>query len=140
MANNLYNKQVSPKGYKRGGPVKQNKKSASPETMKSKELKTYNKMRDLFEKQNKSEQRKKDMEKDKQKLYEQKYGVAVKNGGLIKKRTQKAVGGIAVKLGKEGLKYLKNNPDKVKKIMDSPLPKKTKNLLSKMKKTFEKKK
>jgi hypothetical protein len=86
MANNLYNKQVSPKGYKRGGPVKQNKKSASPETMKSKELKTYNKMRDLFEKQNKSEQRKKDMEKDKQKLYEQKYGVAVKNGGLIKKR------------------------------------------------------
>jgi hypothetical protein len=79
MANRLYNKQVTPKGYKRGGTIPM-------------------------------------------------------------KRTQKAVGGIAAKLGKEGLKYLKNNPDKVKKIMDSPLPKKTKNLLSKMKKTFEKKK
>jgi hypothetical protein len=62
------------------------------------------------------------------------------NMGLTKgnpmKRTQKAFGGIAVKLGKEGLKYLKNNPDKVKKIMNSPLSKKTKDLLSKMKKNF----
>jgi hypothetical protein len=62
------------------------------------------------------------------------------NMGLTKgnpmKRTQKAFGGIAVKLGKEGLKYLKNNPDKVKKIMNSPLSKKTKDLLSKMKRNF----
>jgi hypothetical protein len=65
------------------------------------------------------------------------------NMGLTKgnpmKRTQKAFGGIAVKLGKEGLKYLKNNPDKVKKIMNSPLSKKTKDLLSKMKKILEEK-
>ncbi len=37
-------------------------------------------------------------------------------------------------------KYLKNNPDKVKKIMQSDLPKKTKDLLSKMKQAYTKKK
>ena len=54
-------------------------------------------------------------------------------------RENKFFGG-AVRLGSAGLKYLKNNPDKVKKIMDSDLPKKTKDLLSKLKKTSSKKK
>ena len=54
-------------------------------------------------------------------------------------RTNKFFGG-AVRLGSAGLKYLKNNPDKVKKIMDSDLPKKTKDLLSKLKKTSSKNK
>jgi len=48
-----------------------------------------------------------------------------------------AVGGILVKLGKAGTKYLKNNPDKVKKIMESPLPKKTKDLSKKFIEMFK---
>jgi len=115
MANNLYNKQVSPKGYKAGGTVSMtsSQKQKAMETLKKYKGKTPNPV--------------------------QKPNMGPTKGSPMK-RTQKAVGGIAVKLGKEGLKYLKNNPDKVKKIMDSPLPKKTKDLLSKMKKTFEKKK
>ena len=56
------------------------------------------------------------------------------------RRMGKAAGGLIAKIGKEGIKYLKNNPDKVKKIMDSDLPKKTKDLLSKLKKTSSKNK
>jgi len=72
--------------FRKGGRVKHGKKSATSEAIKSKELKSYNEMRDHFEKQKKSEQRKKDMEKDKQKIYEKKYGIAVKKGGIIRKR------------------------------------------------------
>ena len=54
-------------------------------------------------------------------------------------RTKKGIGG-AVRIGSAVSKYLKNNPDKVKKIMQSDLPKKTKDLLSKMKKAYTKKK
>jgi len=59
--------------------------------------------------------------------------------GTPMSRTKKGIGG-AVRIGSAVSKYLKNNPDKVKKIMDSDLPKKTKDLLSKMKKSFSKKK
>jgi len=54
-------------------------------------------------------------------------------------RTKKGIGG-AVRIGLAVSKYLKNNPDKVKKIMQSDLPKKTKDLLSKMKSAYGKKK
>jgi len=115
MANNLYNTQVTPKGYKEGGTI------SMTSSQKQKAIETLKKY------------------KGETKKPVQKPNMGPTKGNPMK-RTQKAAGGIAVKLGKEGLKYLKNNPDKVKKIMDSPLPKKTKDLLSKMKKTFEKKK
>ena len=66
--------------FKRGGRVKHNKQPATSQAIKSKEFQTYNEMRDHFEKQKKSEQRKKDMEKDKQKLYEKKY-ICFSSGG-----------------------------------------------------------
>ena len=56
------------------------------------------------------------------------------------RRMGKAAGGLIAKIGKEGIKYLKNNPDKVKKIMDSPLPKKTKEIGEKFMKAFRTKK
>ena len=59
--------------------------------------------------------------------------------GTPMSRTKKGIGG-AVRIGLAVSKYLKNNPDKVKKIMDSDLPKKTKDLLGKMKQAYEKKK
>jgi len=59
--------------------------------------------------------------------------------GIPMSRTKKGIGG-AVRIGSAVSKYLKNNPDKVKKIMQSDLPKKTKDLLSKMKQAYTKKK
>ena len=59
------------------------------------------------------------------------------NKQVTQSRKPLAVGGILVKLGKAGTKYLKNNPDKVKKIMESPLPKKTKDLSKKFTEMFK---
>jgi hypothetical protein len=56
---------------------------------------------------------------------------------IWKKKKEQNIGGILVKLGKAGTKYLKNNPDKVKKIMESPLPKKTKDLSKKFTEMFK---
>ena len=54
----------------------------------------------------------------------------------------KVVGGIAVKIGKAGAKYLKSKEgrEKVKKVMEGPLPKKTGELLKKFKSVMTKKK
>ena len=54
----------------------------------------------------------------------------------------KVVGGIAVKLGKAGAKYLKSKEgrEKVKKVMEGSLPKKTGELLKKFKSAMNKKK
>ena len=54
----------------------------------------------------------------------------------------KVVGGIAVKLGKAGAKYLKSKEgrEKVKKVMEGSLPKKTGELLKKFKSAMTKKK
>ena len=54
----------------------------------------------------------------------------------------KVVGGIAVRLGKAGAKYLKSKEgrEKVKKVMEGPLPKKTGELLKKFKSAMTKKK
>jgi hypothetical protein len=66
-------------GAKRGKFAKTRKKFG-PEA----EFKTYNQMRDLFDRQKKMQQRKKDMEKDKLKIEQNKKGIAVKSGGMIK--------------------------------------------------------
>jgi hypothetical protein len=64
------------------------KRGSFAKTKKSKfggdEFSTYNKMRDMFDRQQKMQQRKKDMEKDKQKISEKKKGIAVKSGGMMK--------------------------------------------------------
>ena len=64
------------------------KRGKFAKTRKSKfgrdEFSTYNKMRDMFDEQQKMQQRKKDMEKDKQKISEKKKGIAVKSGGMMK--------------------------------------------------------
>ena len=53
-------------------------------TLPDLEFESYNKMRDLFDRQKKLEQRKKDMEKDKLKINQKKKGIAVKSGGMMK--------------------------------------------------------
>jgi hypothetical protein len=161
MANNRFNKQATPKGYKAGGRIKKmgggmmmqrpmydkggSLKAVPVDKKGLKKLPTEvrNKMgymKDGGTVSMTSSQKQKAMETLKKYKGKTPNPVQKPNMGLTKgnpmKRTQKAFGGIAVKLGKEGLKYLKNNPDKVKKIMNSPLSKKTKDLLSKMKKNF----
>jgi hypothetical protein len=161
MANNRFNKQATPKGYEAGGRIKKMgggmmmqrpmmKKGGSLKAvpvdkkgLKKLPTEVRNKMgymKDGGTVSMTSSQKQKAMETLKKYKGKTPNPVQKPNMGLTKgnpmKRTQKAFGGIAVKLGKEGLKYLKNNPDKVKKIMNSPLSKKTKDLLSKMKKNF----
>jgi hypothetical protein len=52
-------------------------------SMAEKESDAYNKMRNEMDRQNFLKQRKEEMEQDKKKLNEKKYGIAVKDGGRI---------------------------------------------------------
>jgi len=67
-------------GAKRGKFAKTRRQKFGP----AGEFKTYNKMRDMIDTQQKMQQRKIDMEKDKQKILEKKKGIAVKSGGMMK--------------------------------------------------------
>ena len=69
-------------GAKRGKFAKRRRQGIP--ALPDKEFDSYNKMRDMMDSQRKKEQRRKEMEKDKQKISEKKKGIAVKSGGMMK--------------------------------------------------------